>query len=179
MGLITRVNDNKPTNAPVEIADEVEMFARENGRHATLHLVPLRDTKAVWLARFTLRADDPRMKAYQEGKVVDLPTEDVWFQKPNPNATRWQDEYDALDIVQMGAAGVRQFLQSGDVWSGQGKYKSLEDYVAEVRKDNTAKREKHYADTLANCKKRAVDKRRSNLGIPFLGVGIDLKKSTE
>lgn len=159
------------------------MYARENGRHATLHLVPTktrhgRIVETVWVARFTLKPDDPRMRLYQEQRVAELPTEDVWFHEPRPNAEKWEDAYEPLDIVQMGASGVRQFLEKGNTWSGRGEFKSLEDQLRQARKDNAEQRQKVYDDARSQSQEHVKDKRRSRLKIPFLKVVTDLKKPT-
>ena len=181
--MIVTLTDREGLAAPpVEIADEVEMYARESGRHATLHLVPTKFVnghvaEATWVARFTLRPTDPRMKLYQEQKIGEVPTEDVWFNAPNPASKTWADAYEPLDIIQMGASGVRRFLEKGNTWSGRGEFKSIEDQLGHIRDKNETEREKTYEDARYRSKKQAVDKRRSLLKIPFLGVGTDLKKS--
>lgn len=183
MGLIATLGTEAPV-APVEIADEVEMYARESGRHATLHLVPTefrngRVASATWVARFTLRPDDPRMRLYQEQRIGDPPTEDVWFHIPKRNAEDWNHAYEPLNIVEMGASGVRNFLEKGNTWSGRGEFDSLTDQLRHVRQENDNSRQKNYDDARYQSRKRQVDKRRSRLKIPFLGVGIDLKKSNQ
>jgi hypothetical protein len=111
---------------PTEIADEVELYAREWGRHATLHFVPTlfqgdRIVRGSWIVRFTLRSNDPRMRAYQEGRAPEPATEDVWLQEPNPRAGQpipgtgglKEQPYLPLNLTELGAGGVRRLGQPG------------------------------------------------------------------
>ena len=156
------------------------MYARETGRHATLHYVPTTFRKGkmtgCWIVRFTLKSDDPRMSLYQQGKVADPPTEDVWLHKAVDSVTA-PNTYEPLNIEEMGPSGVRNFLEKGNLWSGRGDYDGLVDQVKKVEDHNEIERRKNFENARYAAKKRAADKRRSNLKIPFLGVGIDLKGS--
>ena len=117
------------------------------------------------------------MEPYQKGLEAEEPTEHVWFHVPNPEAETWQDAYTPLNIVEMGPSGVKTFLEKGNLWSGRGEYTSLEDQLDQVRKMNEAARSKNVAESRESSVKRAMDKRRTLLKIPFLRVGIDLGKS--
>jgi len=177
---------------PVEIADEVELWAREHGRHGTLHFVPtaLRGFEVIrgaWVVRLSLRENDKRLLLYRQGLAPEPPTEDVWLHVPNahpekpiPNTDGLKEgPYVALDIVQLGAAGVRRFLEKGDTWSGRGEYQSLEQQVRAVRAENSAAREKFRADQKETSRLEQRDKRRWRFKIPFIPVSIGLKRPTE
>jgi hypothetical protein len=162
---------------PVEIADEVELYARQSDRHATLHFIPLvtlgnRVIAGTWMARFTLRSDDKRILLYQEGKIDEPPTEDVWFHVADPESP---NGFRPLDILQMGVTGVREFLDRGNLLSGRGEFTSLEDQLLHSREHNRQVRTKHRAEQKALNRLAVRDKRRWWLKIPFLRVGIDLK----
>lgn len=169
--------------APPDIQDAVELFARKSGRTARLHFVPF----GGWFARFELRCNDPRMKLYQEGRAEAPPTEDVWFQKPNPRAGevipgthgRREAPYIQMDILQMGASGVTEFLERGDTWSGRGEHSSIEEAVRVASDKNKEQRAKNKADARERGRDIARDTRRTRLKIPFLGVGIDLRKGKQ
>jgi hypothetical protein len=105
----------------------------------------------------TLRPDDKRMKSWQEGKLSEVPTEDVWLAEPNPeqgkpirggNGLR-EPPIRPLDIVQMGAGGVRAFLEKGNMWSGRNKISSpeqemkrgLDDHAEQIEKAKSAARD--------------------------------------
>ena len=167
---------------PVEIADAVEMYARESDRHARLVFIPtvlLGRTVAsgTWCARFTLRNSDTRMKLYNMGLAEKPPTEDVWFHVSNPRSKeRGQLDYMPLNIHEMGVGGVLQFLQRGNSWSGRGQYSSLEEQLRLVREGNEQMRLKNRADQKEASRYDQRDKRRSRYGIPFHTVEMDLKE---
>jgi len=180
------VGRNDLPTPPVEIADEVEMYAREHGRHATLHFVPTlgmanRAFRGVWVVRMSLRPNDPRLGLVQTGRTAAM-TEDIWLQEPNPRYGKEvpgtggmrEPEFVGLDIEQMGASGVRTFLERGNMWSGRGQYTSLEEQARKARADNDAMKEKFRADQKEASRHEQRDKRRWRFKIPFLGVGIDL-----
>ena len=165
---------------PVEVADEVELYARQTGRHATVEYVPtlLKGTRPVagtWRVRFTLKPDDKRLSLYQTGKMDEPPTEDVWLHVPDQASPLG---YRPLDLVQLGASGVREFLERGNLWSGRGEYKSLEQMVREVRESNTRNREKHKQQQKVTNREEQREKRRWRFKIPFLPVGIDLQSKS-
>ena len=169
-------------DVPVEIADDVELWARQYGRHATLKFLPLliqdgRVVRGAWVVRLTLRSTDKRMQLYQLGVVAEPPTEDVWLVTPNPKEGQpiagtelREPAVLGLNITQMGAGGVRQFLEKGDTWSGRGQYRSLEEQVRQVRAANAATREKFRADLKEESRLEQRDKRRWRLKIPFIPV---------
>lgn len=164
---------------PVEIADEVELYAREHGRHGKLEFVPtmLRGRVVIqgtWRVCLTLKADDKRLLPYRRGEIADEPTEDVWLHERDEDGT-----YQPLNIVEMGASGVRQFLERGNLWSGRGEFDSLEDQRRKARAHNEAFRQKTYQDQEDAVRQMARDTRRKRLKIPFLPVGIRLTGKTD
>ena len=175
----------------MEIADEVELYARESGRTASLVFMPTlllgnRISRGTWVVQFSLRPNDKRMQAYQQGLAPKPPTEEVWLHVPNQNEgkeipfTGGQREppYLALDIQQMGAGGVRAFLDKGNLWSGRGEFgtKTLEEIVKETRDREAAATAKFRADQKDENRHEMGERRRSILGIPFVKVGVDLKR---
>jgi hypothetical protein len=161
---------------PVEIADEVEAWARLSGRHATLHFIPTaflrgRVASGTWVVRLTLKPGDKRLLLYREGKVAEPPTEDVWLHEPDASH---HTGYRPFDILQLGASGVRTFLEKGDTWSGRGEFRSLEEQLKKVNEDNAQAREKNRTDAREGARDEARDKRRQVLGIPLVGVLADL-----
>jgi hypothetical protein len=164
---------------PAEIADEVELYARESGRTGRLEFVPIafrngRIADGIWRARFSLRPSDKRLSLYQEGRTGEVPTEDVWFRVKGMNG-----EMHALDITQLGASGVRNFLEKGNAWSGRGEFSSLEDQLRRVRAHNEATQDKVRTDARTEAQYEARDTRRSRLKIPVVPVGIDVGSTGE
>ena len=187
--MIIRLGRGEAPRAPVEIQEEVELYARESGRHAKIIFVPTSFANGciasgTWLVRFTLRPNDKRLQAYQEGQAEKPATEDVWLHESNPDEGKpisgrpgqKEGRYRPLDIVQMGTWGVRQFLESGNTWSGRGEFNSFEEQLRDVQDTNEEARVKFRADTKEENRLAQREKRRTRLKIPFLGVGVDLKK---
>jgi len=66
--IITLSGRGELPSAPAAIADEVELYARESGRHAKIHLIPTeidmktgRVLKVTWRVDLDLHPDDPEM----------------------------------------------------------------------------------------------------------------------
>lgn len=172
---------------PVSLADEVEHYARLSGRSGTLHFIPTafrgRQVLAgAWVARFTLRPDDKRMVLFQQGLSAEPPLEDVWIHEANPRAgqmnpkTREREpDYIPLDITLMGPSGLREFLEKGNMWSGRGMFDSPEDELKQSRERQAESRESLRTKARFDAVKKASERRRSILKIPFLPVEIDLR----
>jgi hypothetical protein len=183
LGSTVRVGSNGLPAAPVEIVDEVELYARRHGRTGTLHFIPV----GGWMARFSLRSNDRRMIMYQEGRAAAPPTEDIWFHQNNPLDGKPTGEivngrpvrhgrYVPLDICQMGASGVREFLEKGDTFSGRGEFQSVEESVKKALAADDEAAVKLRAGKREDAKATARDRRRSLLKIPVVPVAVDLKR---
>ncbi len=174
MTLIT-VGRSEIPRAPPEFQDEVELYARESGRHARLMFVPTNWKEGViaagtWVVRFTLRPSDKRLESYQQGRTTEA-TEDVWIHLPAEG-----NSYKPLNIQQMGSGGLRRFLEKGNMWSGRGQFKSLEQQLEHTRTANNEAREKTRRDARENSVKRVAEKRRWYQKIPLIPVLINLRK---
>lgn len=155
--------------APPDLQEEVELFARETGRTGSLHFIPV----GGWFARLSLKPNDPRLRLHQEGMAEETPSEDIWFHVPKRGEL---NEYEPLDIVQMGRSGIREFLDRGNTWSGRGEFS---DHMEALRKANAANEDidvKFRADLKEESRHEQRDKRRWRFKIPFLRVMIDLSK---
>lgn len=178
MGLVSTPFSGKQEvpRPPPDIADEVEMYARQSGRHATLRFCPhdlLHPRKGgTWRIQFTLRLDDKRMILYQESRTGKPPTEDVWLHVKDPESPTG---YRPLDLEQMGSSGVKEFLERGNTWSGRGEFDSLEAQAREAMEANAKMREKNRESQKEASRNQASDTRRRRLKIPFLPIGIDLR----
>jgi len=191
MGLIeTRGGRSELPIASAEIQDEVELYARESGRHAKIHYVPTEiDIKSgevlagTWRVDMTLRPDDKRNVTYQEGRMDKPPVEEIWIHDPNPSPKGPLDRYKARNIQQMGASGVREFLERGNIHSGRGEFSSMDDVIRKTDELNENKKQKRYDEAEDRVRMRSRDRRRSRLkkvhgksSFPFLSVAIDLLK---
>jgi hypothetical protein len=160
--------------APVEIADEVELYARAHGRHATVRFIPTRFLNGriaagTWTVRLSLRDDDPRLGLFKQGKVDEPPVEQVWLHEPDGKGG-----YAPYDLEALGSGGVKQFLEKGNMW-GRGQFASLSEQFQKTQDANAAVREKTRTEARAGARDMALDKRRSVLGIPFVGVLKDIR----
>lgn len=135
--------------APHEVAEEVELYARESGRTGSLRFVPTLFVngailRGVWVIDFDLRSNDARMQLWRDGQAEKPPTEQVWLWENNPKAgqeipnTFGQKEPPmvGLNINHLGSSGVRQFLEQGNSWSGRGEFDSPTDALASAREHN-------------------------------------------
>ena len=177
--ILTLGGQHELPSPPAEIADEVELWARQTGRHARLHFVPVRFRQGrvvagTWVVRISLKANDKRLQLYREGKVAEPPTEDVWLHEPDG-----QGGYRPFDILQLGAGGVKRFLEWGSMWSGRGQFGSLEEQLRQVNQDNEGARRKNRADAKDRALTHTADRRRQALGIPFVGVVADITPEGE
>jgi len=179
---------------PWELQDTVELYARESGRHAKLHLIP----GGGYFARLTLRDSDKRLSLVQSGKTEEL-HEDVWFNVPNPNQVdgvslaqlksmglpflwpmismvngRCRQNYLPLDVRAMGVEGIKEFLERGNMWSGRGEFNSPEEQLRKARewkKDEQAKFKAFHND---ENRMEQRSKRRWRFKIPFVPVLKDI-----
>ena len=182
MGIISLRANNRHElpKAPPEISTAVELFARRSGRTAKLHFVPF----GGWFVDLSLRSNDTRMTLWRDGKADKPPTERVWLHLPNPRrgmivpGTHGEKEprFRPLDIRRLGAAGVTEFLEKGNTFSGRGEYSSVEDAVLKVRDNNERERIAFREKQKIANRLEQREKRRFRWGIPFLPVGKDLEK---
>ncbi len=167
--------------APPDVSTAVELYARKSGRTAKLHFVPY----GGWFVDFELRPNDSRMTLWRDGKAEKPPSERVWLHNPNPRrgqiipGTHGEREplYKPLNIYEIGAIGVTEFLERGNTWSGRGEHDSVVDVVVKVHEDNTAQREKYRQDHKEANRLQQRETRRSRFGLPFVSVLKNLMPS--
>lgn len=170
---------------PPEIADEVELYARESGRTASPRFVPTlfignRIMRGTWVIDFSLRVNDPAMQLWRDGKAEQPPVESIWLHEKNPVAGQLipgtgglrEPPFDALDIHQLGAAGVRQFLEKGNTWSGRGIFHDLLDAFRKTREHNATVAPKNKADAQEENRHRIKEDIRKYTGAPLIQGGL-------
>ena len=169
---------NELPRPPAEIAEEVELFARRSGRHATLHFIPLDLTRpsrgGTWVVDFELRSADKRLLLYQESRAESVPTERVWLHVPDSES---RTGYRPLNIHELGAGGVKQFLERGDTWSGRGEFLSIEEQARKAMEANRQVARNVKQEQREASRNMAEDTRRRRLKIPFLPIEIDLSNT--
>lgn len=164
---------------PAAVADEVELYAREWGRHGKLEWNP---HARCWLVRFSLMPNDPRNLLMQTQQVEQ--TEDVWLMEPHPERGKRLANgqrigpYRSLDIEQLGPSGVRAFLERTNTWSGRGEFGSLGEAVKKNADDVRDHKRKVREDAREGARDLARDVRRQVNKIPLITTGIDLKESS-
>lgn len=165
---ITVLNAGYP-HAPHEFQEVVELWARGSGRHAKLHFTP----GGTWFVRISLKHDDPRMELYKLGLVEEPVGEDVWLHLPNAaegkviNGEK-QSPFIPLSLTDLGTAGLREFLEQGNTWSGRGEYMSLLEQRRRVNESNEDARVKNRAFQKEESRNEMRESRRFRLKIPFL-----------
>lgn len=177
--LLAGINiDGRP---PVEYADAVTLYYRNKGRNA--RLVRLKYPK-VWAVRIEPRSDDPRLGAWREGRLEQYPAEQIELVECKKDAhtvrsghRSWTvPGYVGYDLEELGVSGLIEFLDQADVLSGRGEVSSLAEAVRIQRENQKRMQEKARAEAKDAALEIAKSKRRSVLGIPFLPVGINLKR---
>jgi len=81
-----------------------------------------------------------------------------------------------LDINQLGAAGVREFLDRGNVWSGRGLVNSHVEAVTQANEHNAVRRQALKERGRDGAKAMARDTRKQRLGVQSVPVGVALKQ---
>jgi hypothetical protein len=163
---------------PVEIADAVERWARQWGRHARLEW---NANTRCFCIHFTRKGDDPVLAAVQAGRRGEV-TESVMLHE-------WKKDGRAhpfipgqkvggfvpMDLEQYGVEGIVRMLDKSNMWSGRGEFSSPQDALDAV----TAQNEKRERDVEAQVEGAARE--RANLiyrkvtGNPQVGVIADLR----
>ncbi len=135
-----------------------------------------------WSVNLSLKPNDPALRAYQEGKATEEPTEGVLL-------IEWDDSlgdmlpsgrkaggYRAVNLEEYGAAGVVGLLEKGNTWSGRGDFGSMQEAVTAA-----ASRSRESKNALREAQRQhvrdyAADTRRQYLEIPLIPVGVELNK---
>lgn len=155
---------------PVDIADSVELWARQQGRHARLFWHPLLKCFCI---EFQLRADDPRLRRIQDGtaKLESVPTESVPLHSWNPKTKR----YEAWDLEQRGVTGIIEHLDKANLLSGRGEYNTLWESMAAVEKKNAENRERMRRFAGEGGREDAAPLRRRILGNAWVTVPANIR----
>jgi hypothetical protein len=153
---------------PYEIRDAVELWAREWGRHGNIEWKPQMNCAVI---EFTLRGDDPRLRAYQEGQLKHEPKECVFLHyQPTLDDGSKSVHYMPLNLEDLGVSGVIEMLNRGNTWSGCGEYKSFKDAAQKMGEYNDKLKNQIKSAAIADARLRARDDRRHVLGVPFVSV---------
>jgi hypothetical protein len=153
---------------PFDVAEEVELFARQWGRHARMEWSVHLNAPVI---HFSMPKDSKLWKMWQEGELDREPTESVPLIERDPNTGR----IGPINLADYGASGVRELLEKSNVWSGRGKHKNLLNAIRENMDRNAKNREEMRKKANEIGREIGWLSRRSALELPQSQVLIDLK----
>jgi hypothetical protein len=155
------------TGIPVEVRDEVELWAREHGRHGRIYWNSVTRCACIEL---DLKPGDPRLEAYQKGRLKHKPVEAVYLHRWDKNAGCWKATPPRPQDLSPDA--VRQWLDRGNLWSGRGESAAKNLHDACVRADRAEREfyEKQRDKIRERTQDRARDRRRQVLDLPLVTV---------
>lgn len=168
MTLIVSHQARSGENIPVDIRDEVELWARQMGRHAKIVWNPILKCGEI---QIDFLAHDPRRQAWQEGKTRVPPVESVFLH-------RWDKKkghYVAMDLAAMGASGLRNHLDATSVATGRGEHRNLQEAFEAVDRKNDRLREEILTAVREGGRENANRHRRKALGLPQVQVTSNLE----
>lgn len=160
---------------PWQFDDAVKLWAREHGKaNATIRWNAA--TKCA-VIEFTLRNDDPRMRHWQEGRLKFEPKETVFLNKQVTDGKgKAYGPYVAIDLEQLGVSGLIDMLNEGDVQSGTGRYRDMQEAIHAIEGRNEQMRAKMREAAVENARLRARDMRRQVFDLPLVSVPENLEK---
>lgn len=163
---------------PSSIADAVERWARQWGRHGRLEW---HDALKCFVIHFSRRSDDPTLAAVQAGLRAES-TESVmlheWKQNARPHPYlpgQTVPGWVAMDLEQYGVDGVLAILDRGNLWSGRGEYRTPQEALDQVLLNNERKDRDNDALVEGAARERANLVYRKATGNPQVPVIADLK----
>lgn len=162
---------------PPDVRDEIILWFREQGRMASVHWNEVMRCAEI---RVRFRDDDPRMKLHREGRWgedasgkrvrLNLPDYDpIWLHHET------KEGLVGYNLSELGASGVRNLLDQGNLHSGRGEYRDLYESIKAVHARNEKMQEEIKKAALEGVRERSHLKRRAILQLPQVPVGIDLK----
>lgn len=165
-------------SAPVDVRDAVELWARQNrGTHGT---IVWNQVMNCWECLFELRHDDPRMKAFRDGKLKVRPMEPVYLHRQKRDKHGKITPYwEAVPLEELGVSGVLRWLDEGNTWSGTGKYRSFDAACKASDAHNEELRSILEREAEQNAGLRARDERKRLLQTPWTTVPADISAPTE
>ena len=172
MGLIATVGGaRQQRRAPLEFQDAVELHFRKTGRHATVVWIP--EPVCQWQVRITLRPDDPALRAYQAGEVEEEPVETVEITYFNEDVGL----YVGYELDELGVSGLVEMLEKGDMWSGQGRFGSIQEAMTYQVQTQRSQRERLKQAMRDEALAVGRDVQKRVLNEPVLPVGISFNES--
>lgn len=166
----------KGAPAPVDVREAVELWARANrGTHGSIAWNPVMN---IWQINFDLKDDDPRMRAWRDGKLKVRPSEPVYLHRQ----VRGEDgraKWVAVSLEELGVSGVLNWLDEGNTWSGTGKYPNFDAACRAADDHNENLRAMIHREAEQNAGLRARDERKRLLKTPWATVPADISALPE
>lgn len=161
---------------PAALRDAVEHWARQHGTHGRIVWNPTLRCAEVQL---DLKPDDPRMKAYREGRWPVPPVDSVFLhrqsmQKQPDGSMRATGHYIGIPPAELGVEFVVRWLDEGNLLSGRGRHASLDAACKAADRRNAEVGEKIKEVAVENARLRARDERRRVAGNPLVAVPDNL-----
>jgi hypothetical protein len=156
------------TQIPPDVRDEIITWFREQGRIAS---VVWNDLMRCAEVRIRFKDDDPRLGAYRAGRIRE-DFDPLWL--------HYEDKDSKLvgyNLSELGASGVRNILDQGNLMSGRGEYRDLYAAIKATNKRNEKLKDSIRKAALDGVRERSHLKRRKILELPQVPVGIDLKSN--
>lgn len=178
-----RVSRHRGRRAPLDYHEAVEKWARERGGHAKL--VWYEDPMNCWAVVLSYKVGDPRAAGPDDGEPVFLHDwkSAEWWERNAPRRAKRHHRSNrvmpasyAYELDELGVQGIIERLDRGNILSGRGEFTSSEQAGrVQVEKWRDAKH-RNRLSRRDDAKHRALENRRWWHKIPFLPVGIDLKR---
>lgn len=166
---LTTWGSTREGSVPWDWADAVEVWAREQGRHGRL---VWNTVLRCYEAQIDLKDADPRLLAWQQGKVRQKPVESVFFHRQDKPGGPWV----AMDLQQMGPSGIRKYLDEGNLWSGRGRYRNLME-ACRAADDHNQRLEAIMAEAAEQgARDNAREHRRQLFDLPLVSVPANVEK---
>lgn len=155
---------------PVEILDEVQLWARENDRR--FGRVELNPILGCWCLHFGRKSTDPVLRAYQAGELEEEPTESVVLQEWDSR----QQKMVPILLGELGAQGIRNLLDRANMLTGRGEVQSIQEGIQRTREHNAKIKQNQRKMVEENGREMDWLFGKQLRGEPVITPGIDLKK---
>lgn len=155
---------------PVEIADEVQLWARENGRR--FGRTEFHPILGCWCLHFGRKDSDPVLGAYRRGELEEEPTESIKLEQWDPA----QRKMVPILLGELGAGGIRELLDRANMLTGRGEVNSIQEGILRTREHNAKVRENQRKMVEENGREMDWLFGKQLRGEPVITPGIDLKK---
>ena len=154
---------------PWEMADAVELWCRDHGRHGKLLWNPV---VRCYEVRMDLKPADPRMEGWRSGRLKRKPVEPVYLHRQEVVG----GPYVAISLDELGVEGLKARLDRGNMWAGRGDYHNIHEATLAIDAHNLEVEQKMKDEAVGNARLNARDHKRQLFNEPLVTVPDDLEK---